>query len=178
MKNKNLILKFQIFSTIFVIILGTILHFTYNWFNNPLVATFSAVNESTWEHLKLIFFPMLITTILGYFYIGKTTNNFLCAKIIGIIISILFTVTFFYTYTGILGKNIAFLNISTFLISVILGEYISYKIMLSDFICNKKVAIITLILLALSFIFFTFFPLKIGLFKDPIYNNYGIIRGF
>ena len=78
MKNKSLILNFQIISTIFSMILGTLLHFTYNWSNNNLlVGVFSAVNESTWEHLKLLFFPMLITTILGYFYIGNNIPNFL-----------------------------------------------------------------------------------------------------
>ena len=65
---KNTILTFQILSAIFTIVLGTILHFTFKWSNkNPLVGSFSAVNESTWEHLKLLFFPMLITTIIGYF---------------------------------------------------------------------------------------------------------------
>ena len=58
--SKNKLLKFQIFSVIFIWLLGTILHFTYEWSNkNTIVAAFSAVNESTWEHLKLLFFPML-----------------------------------------------------------------------------------------------------------------------
>ena len=68
MKFQKSVFKFQIISTIFVIIFGTLLHFTYNWSNNnSLIGAFSAVNESTWEHLKLLFFPMLITIIIGYF---------------------------------------------------------------------------------------------------------------
>ena len=75
--DKKSVLIFQIISAIFTIILGTILHFTYGWLNkNLLVGAFSAVNESTWEHLKLLFFPMLISTIIGYFYIGKNINVF------------------------------------------------------------------------------------------------------
>ena len=59
-----------IFSIIFTLVLGTILHFTYTWSNNnPFIGSFSAVNESTWEHLKLVFFPMLITVFIGYFYL-------------------------------------------------------------------------------------------------------------
>ena len=74
---KNIILKFIIFSGIFVMILGTLLHFTYEWSgNNTFVAAFSAVNESTWEHLKLLFYPMFLTTIIGYFYLGKTSPQF------------------------------------------------------------------------------------------------------
>jgi len=44
-----------------------------------LIASFSAVNESVWEHLKLLFFPMLLTTIIGYFYIGKNAKVWIIA---------------------------------------------------------------------------------------------------
>jgi len=169
MKNKNSIFSFQLFSIIFTSILGTILHFTYEWSNNnQIVALFSAVNESTWEHLKLIFFPMLLTIIIGYFYLSNNTPNFLCAKAIGIIISLLFTIIFFYTYTGVLGANIDFINIIIFFIAVILGEYSAYKLMLSTFSCNNVIAVIVLTILFLSFIFFTYYPPQIGLFKSPI----------
>lgn len=177
MKNKKLILKFQIISAIFTMILGTLLHFTFEWSKyNSLVALFSAVNESTWEHLKLLFFPMLLTTIIGYFYIGKTVTNFLCSKLIGIITAILFTIIFFYTYTGILGTNFAFIDISIFFVAVLLGEYITYKFLLSNLLCNKKISILILIILFLFFITFTYIPPKIGLFKDPVNNSYGIIK--
>lgn len=70
--DSNKILKYQIFSAVFAIILGTILHFTYEWSgNNNLVGIFSSVNESTWEHLKLAFYPMLITSIIRFLYISK-----------------------------------------------------------------------------------------------------------
>ena len=175
MKNQSKILKFIAFSVVFVSILGTLLHFTYEWSNNNLlVGAFSAVNESTWEHLKLLFYPMLITTIIGYFYFGKDLSSFLCARVFGIISAILFTIIFFYTYTGILGINIDFLNISSFYIAVILGEYISYKVMLSNFNCNNSKAIISLILLLFCFIFFTYFPPQIGLLQDPITKGFGI----
>ena len=177
MIDKNAILTFQILNTIFTIILGTILHYTFKWSNkNPLVGTFSAVNESTWEHLKLLFFPMLISIIAGYLYIGKDIPNFICAKTLGIIIAMFFTVIFFYTYTGIVGTNFAVLNILTFIFSAMLGEYVSYKLMFSIFECNSINSIIILGILFISFILFTFFPPKIGLFKDPISNEYGIIK--
>ena len=169
MKNKDLIFNFQIFSFIFTSLLGTLLHFTYEWSNNTqFIGFFSAVNESTWEHLKLIFFPMLITTIIGYFYLGKNVQNFLCAKTIGIIVSMLFTVIFFYTYSGILGTNIDVINILIFFIAIILGEYSAYRLILSDFKCNKKIAILILIILLFCFIIFTYNPPLIGLFIPPI----------
>ena len=90
--------NYQIISAIFVCIVGTLLHFTYEFFGEDIfIASFSAVNESVWEHLKLLFFPMLLTTIIGYFYIGENAPNFLCSKTLGIIISMLFIIVFFYT---------------------------------------------------------------------------------
>lgn len=177
MNNKKNILRFQIISAIFIAILGTLLHFAYDWSNqNLIIGVFSAVNESTWEHLKLLFFPVLITIVIGYFYIGKYFPNFICSKTIGIITSILSTIILFYTYSGILGFNIDIINIIIFFINVILSEYISYRLIISNYKCNNKISSIILIVLSLCFILFTYFTPQIGLFQDPITNNYGIIQ--
>ncbi len=169
--DKNKIRNYQIFSVIFTFILGTLLHFVFEWSGeNVFVASFSAINESVWEHLKLLYFPMLLTLIIGYFYcvnnkalgtsttgfncdsgsgsyIGKNVSNFLCSKTVGIITSMLFTIIFFYTYSGILGKNIAIIDISSFFVATILGEYVAYRLMNSKFKCNTKIAIFVLILI-------------------------------
>ena len=61
-----------IIGILFVAIFGTLLHFMYEWSGHKrFVSIFAAVNESTWEHLKLVFFPMLLTTIIGLFFIRK-----------------------------------------------------------------------------------------------------------
>lgn len=172
-KTKN----YQIFSILFTFILGTLLHFTYELSGeNILVGTFSAINESVWEHLKLVFFPMLITTIIGYFYIGKIVPNLVYSKTLGIITSIIFIITFFYTYTGIIGKSILFIDIASFFISIILGEYITYKSINNKYKFNNIIAIITLIILSLCFIIFTYFAPKLGIFKDPLTGKYGIVK--
>ena len=175
---KRKIIRFQIFSVIFTWILGTILHFLYEWSgDNKIIASFSAVNESTWEHLKLVFFPMLITTIVGFLVIGKDNKKFWCAKTIGIILAMSFIIVFFYTYTGIIGTNFAILDIGSFFVAVILGEYVAYKIMTNDeykLKCNKRIAVIGLICILLCFIIFTYLQPHIGLFKDPISNGYEI----
>lgn len=173
--DKNKIRNYQIVSAIFVCILGTLLHFTYELFGeNQLVASFSAINESVWEHLKLLYFPMLLTLIIGYFCIGKNIPNFLCSKTIGIITSIIFTVVFFYTYSGILGKNIAIIDIGSFFIATILGEYVAYKFMNSIFKCDNKIAIFVLVLIGICFIIFTYSAPKLGIFKDPLTGQYGL----
>lgn len=175
--DKIKIRNYQIFSAVFACVLGTLLHFTYEIFGeNIFVGAFSAINESVWEHLKLLFFPMLLTTIIGYFYIGKSTPNFLCSKTLGIVTSILFIIIFFYTYTGIIGKSIIFIDISSFFVAVILGEYLAYRLITSDFKCNRIIAIIILTVLLVGFVVFTYFTPNIGIFEDPVTNQYGIIN--
>lgn len=169
--------NYQIFSILFTIVLGTILHFTFEWSGfNKIVGAFSAVNESTWEHLKLLYFPMLLSLVFGYFYIGKQVPNYICSKAIGILSAIVFTVIFFYTYTGVLGKNIAIIDISSFFVATILGELISYLLMINNFKCNNIIGIIIIVGLGIMFVYFTYNPIKIGLFKDPITGVYGIKR--
>ncbi|MCI8640720.1 MAG: hypothetical protein HFJ59_02450 [Clostridia bacterium] len=175
--DKIRIKNYQIASFIFVSILGTLLHFTYKFFGeNIFVASFSAVNESVWEHLKLLFFPMVLTIIIGYFYIGKNVSNFLCSKALGIISAMLFIIIFFYTYIEIIGKSIVFIDIASFFVAVILGEYLAYKLMMSDFKCNNIIAITILIIILMCFVVFTYCTPKIEIFRDPVFNQYGIIK--
>ncbi len=175
MFKKNPILKFEIISTIIIMILGTILHFSYEWSNyNKFIGIFSATNESVWEHLKLLFYPMLLMIIVGYIYKGKEIPNYLCAKTIGIIIALSFTIVLHYTYSGIIGKDIAPIDIGTFFVAVLIGEYISYREMKKEKDCNKTIAITILVLLFLCFTIFTFWQPKINLFKDPQTSQYGL----
>ena len=174
------ILKIQVIITVISIILGTILHFTYNLSGeNNFIGSFSAVNESVWEHLKLAFFPMLILGIIEYFFVKNISNNYIEAKTIGIFLAISFIVVAFFTYTGILGVDILILDILIFITSIILGETISYKLMKREKESNNKTKVlagIILIFLLFSFIICTFNPPKVNLFRDPITKTYGIDR--
>ena len=144
--------KWQIGATAFCLVIGTLLHFTYELSGgNTFVAAFSAVNESTWEHLKLVFYPTFIFLIIEYFFIGKSTNNYSIAKTTAIIFEMSFITIFFYTYTGIIGTNYAFLDISSFVVAIIIP-----------------------ILLLIAFIIATYNPPMINLFKDPVTGGYGI----
>ena len=96
----------QIISVIFCFILGTSLHFVYELSGeNNIIAIFSSVNESTWEHLKLVFFPMLITAIIGFFVVEKKNNNYWFAQMIGIICSMrIYNSIFLYIYRDYWAK--------------------------------------------------------------------------
>lgn len=176
MKRKNLILNFEVISIIFTIILGVILHFTFKWSNqNPIVGAFSAINESVWEHLKILFFPMFITAIIGTYYFQKENPNYLCSKVKGILLGLIFIVIFYYTYSGVLGAHIAIIDIGSFFIAVIIGEFYTYKSIQSNILCNNLFAIVILLVVGFCFIIFTFYPPDIGLFRDPSIDEINII---
>lgn len=167
----------QIITVIICLILGILLHFTYEWSGeNIIVGIFSAVNESTWEHLKLAFYPMVIMAIIGYFIIGDRSENYWFAQTVGIITALIFITSFFYTYRGIIGINIDWLNIGSFIIAIFLGEYITYRILISNKNYNaEEVSVIFLIILLFSFILYTFRPPQLPFFEDPISGSFGIM---
>ena len=168
----------QLIVILFSLILGTLLHFTYEWSgNNLFVGSFSAVNESIWEHLKLVFYPMLIAMIIEYFFIKKDVNNYIEAKTIGIFTAIFFIIVSFYTYSGIIGTSIIIIDILIFIISIILGEYVAYRLMKRDdesTVLTTSLSIIILLFLLLCFIIFTYIPPEVNLFRDITTGMYGI----
>ena len=161
----------QIVVIILAIVFGTLLHFTYEWSGeNRIVGLFSATNESVWEHLKLVFYPMLILAIVEYFVVKKEANNYIEAKSLGIFLAIAFIIVFYYTYTGIIGKTFFIIDILTFIISIILGEWVSYKLMIrksESTTLSKILSSAIIFYFLISFILFTYNPPNINLFKDP-----------
>lgn len=171
-------LLWQIIETVLIIISGVILHFLYEWTGkNKFVATFSAVNESTWEHLKLAFFPILLFGIVDFIFVRPYANNVVFATIIALFTSITIITVLFYVYLGVIGKNIDVINISIFVIAVIIAKYIAYRIMLMPNFENIYYILLSTYFIYLTtfcFAIFTFAPPKINLFRDPIRGKYGI----
>lgn len=160
---------YMIAGTIFVSVLGTLLHFVYEWSgNNVLVGLFTPINESIWEHTKLLFFPMLIYLV---YLTRKTGTQYPCigaALISGALAGAASIIALFYTYSGIIGFNVAVVDISIFFISVIISFYIVYKIATT---CKENIYTTlsqTLwIMMICLYIIFTISPPQIPLFISP-----------
>lgn len=106
---------------LFTLIIGTLLHFTYEWSGeNPFVALYSPVNESVWEHLKLLFFPVLLYTFFEIIVLYKTSGHFLTSRLLAVCIGMFFIASAFFTYTGLLGRDFLALDILIFIFSVLL----------------------------------------------------------
>lgn len=161
---------------VFTAVSGTLLHFVFQWSSrSPIAAVFSPVNESTWEHLKLIFIPMVFYGIFEFFAFGRKRADFIPARAFSILIGMLVIVSSFYTYTGILGKNFLPLDIAVFLLGTAAAYFCGYKFMEKDMFSSRKGKIIgaaVLLPLVLAFALFTFYPPEIGLFLDPVTGGY------
>lgn len=150
----------ELLGVIFISITGSLLHFVYDWSNNfKPFALISAVNESTWEHLKIAFWPTLIYSLLEYASISEITNNFVIAKASCLIIIPLSIVFLFYSYTKILKRNYLVVDILIFILSIYFGQKISFYILtmtqLPGFLTTLSLFII--LILIIEFSLFTFF---------------------
>lgn len=172
------LLQIEIAVVIICLLLGTLLHFTYQWSGkNAFVASFSAVNESVWEHLKLAFYPMLLVAIIEYFLVKEITNNYLEAKTIGIFSSLSFIVVSFFSYTGIIGTELFLIDILIFIVSIIIGEWVAYKLMRREnesTLQSKILASGITIFLLICFIVCTYYTPEVNLFRDFTTGVYGI----
>jgi hypothetical protein len=167
----------EITGVLFILGVGSLLHFVFAWSgNSPVVAPFGAVNESVWEHLKLAFWPATAWALLERAPLKTRVSNFWLGKAIGIILMPLGIFVLFYFYTFLLGDHVFLLNIAIFVIAVVLGQYVSYRLLTGDERSpSLNVAAPALVVvLAILFIVFTFFPPEVGLFRDGITHTYGM----
>ena len=174
---KKSLIKWQIAGFIFTGIMGVLLHFLYDLTGqNVFVAPFSAVNESIWEHMKLLFYPMFVFAIIESRFTGKDYKNFWCVKLIGIVLGILTIPVIYYTYNGAFGSSRDWVNIAIFFIAAAIIYFIETKLLnRGKPSCNRPLAAFSVLcLIALIFIEFTFIPPHLPLFADPITKTFGI----
>ena len=173
---KKTIDLWQIWGFAITALCGTLLHFLYDWSGGSLlVAPFSGVNESTWEHMKLLFWPMFICAIVESFFF-RDREDFWCIKLKGILLGLMLIPIIFYTYNGAIERSPDWLNISIFFISVASAYiYESRQFDAKKTPCRApKLAFTVLCVIALLFVLFTFKTPQIGIFRDPIDGTYGI----
>ena len=176
---KKSVLFYELLEMLFISLLGGLLHFTFEWSGyQPIVGVFSAVNESVWEHLKLGFWPALLYAIIEYRQIKKETNNFFLAKTVVAYAIIVIIPVIFYSYTSITGESIFIIDISSFFVTVVIAQLLSYRLLIHKQLSDKleKLALGALLILGVAFIVFTFYPPHLPIFQDPISGDYGIVN--
>ncbi len=177
MQDKKLF-SLHLFGAFFVIVLGSLMHFVYQWSgSNTIVGLFAPVNESVWEHLKLAFFPIMFYGIYEAFSL-KNWSEVLYAKAAEVYLAMSFIISGFYIYTAFAGESILVVDILLFCFAIIMGKWGSY-IVLSKGEAQGQPIIIPIFFLAVAmagFFVFTFNTPEIPLFLDANSGSYGIIK--
>ena len=170
LKNIKTISIFVTFALCFVT------HFVYSVFPNFLTSIFFPVNESIWEHMKMLVSAILIWEMIEYFLLKKyriNHNNFYLSVFIQCLFSIF---VFFIIYLPIYyfaGDNFI-IDLVCLFISIYFESVFSFYILNNCFFNMEIIGVFGMILLYILFGLFTYFPLKNDLFLDKIDNKYGI----
>lgn len=154
------------------------LHFLYDKFPSFLTSIFAPVNESIWEHMKLLFGSILLVGIIQKIFIilkKEKVNNICFSNFIGALTSILIFLILFLPIYYFIGHNMVITIIIMF-ITITIAEILSYVLMNKKDFKLEKVTIFFVILVYILFTFLTYYPLKNNLFIDPTNSSYGIIK--
>lgn len=167
--------KWKIISIFLIFGLSGLSHFIYDWFPNPLTSLIFPVNESIWEHNKIIIFSFLIIALLEKCYYKNSKNTLyagiLSALLCSILVMLIFTPVYFYILK--LNDNI-FVTFIIFFICIALSVWFNYKLLNQSYNSNKeKIAIILWLITFIINGILTYYPLHISLFYDFNKNIYG-----
>lgn len=168
--------KIKIISIFGMFTLCFLTHFLYNWFPNVLFSIFFPVNESIWEHMKMMTSSILIWSILEYFIYKKyriNHNNFYLSLFLEVSLSIIIFLIIYlpiYHFTG----SVFILNIIVLFISLYFINVISYYILCLRPLHKEVLSVIGIILLYIILGILTYNPPYNYIFFDKLENKYGI----
>ena len=170
--------RWQLGGFLFVCAAGTALHFLYQWSGESVAAApFAAVNESVWEHMKLLFWPMLLWAGAERAVLGGYSRGFWPAKALGILLGLALIPALYYTYTGALGVSVMWVDIAIFFVAAAAAFLAETRMLARDWRCRggaRASALVLLLLLSAAFVLCTFVPPRFPLLRDPVTGFYGL----
>ena len=163
-------------------LVGTLLHFVYGWSDGSrVVAAFSAVNESTWEHMKLLFLPYFVFAVVEFIVFSEAFRNFFAVKAAGVLSGLAAIPVLFYTLTGMFGPLPGWVNIMIFFLADALAYFVSYRLMSTGRLrggAMQLAGFALLWLLLFAFVWCAYRSPHLPLFLDPVSGGYGLARSF
>ena len=178
----KIVKRWELIGIVLIIGFGTTLHFWFEWTDywRPM-AVIAAVNESTWEHFKMAFWPGLIFAAIEYPFLKDKVNNLLLAKALGLLAMPIITMILFYGYTSITGHHALWADVIVFILSVIGGQLVSLKVLTTKKMYSQRVkafAALTLLLMTLAFSLLSYYPRENFIFAHPENGEYGILTDY
>jgi hypothetical protein len=187
--NRRKVAAWEFLGFLVVFFAGSFLHFIFELSGfNVLFAPFGSVNESTWEHLKLFYWPALLFAVVEHAFIRHEVNNFWAAKAHSIVITPIVVAIAFYTYVGIVvpidGKGTLAGTLVTAALGVALGQWASYRLLVGPQRSRRwhVAGVIAIVAMGVAFVLFTFLPPRIFLFENffgYVYDSqFGILADY
>ncbi len=168
--------KWKVISVIFIFLLSALFHFIYDWIPSFFTSLFFPVNESIWEHNKIIVGSFLILAIIEKIYYKKRKNVIFAEAISSLVCMILVMLIFTPVYLYILKTNDNMIvTFAIFLIAIIVSQIVSYKLLNKEYNSRlEELGIILFVIFFLINIIFTYYPPKVALFYDFTNKIYGL----
>lgn len=161
----------EVLGLIFVLAAGNLLHFVYEWCGeSPIAGVLASVNESTWEHMKLLSTPWVLWSIVEFAALRRTGLPVLTARAAGLLAGLAAIPLLFYGYQGVLGRDIMWLDVAIFQIAVLLGFWVTWAMLRRRALASPVWQVAGAAVLAAvwaAFILWTFVPPDLPLFADP-----------
>lgn len=177
MSNNKKLLKWNILFFFVAIPLIFLQHFLYEFSGNEWIAAIiGAANESVWEHMKIIFLPFLLVSIIIFFIVKPNFIRYFIATTAGLITIIISMITLYYTYVGIVGQDVLLVDILLSIFVLFLGFVVSYQLYTKWENAKRyfPVFFTLFILLIVIYVAFTLYPPELPLFMDNVTKTYGI----
>lgn len=169
--------KIKIFIVILEFVLSFPIHFIHDKFPCFFTSIFFPVNESIWEHMKIIYTAIIMASIIEYFIYKRkniSTNNFIISIPISAVVGIVFYLVIYLIIDIFIPHNF-FVAIVIMFITYIFSNIVSYFILNKKEIPNQKELGISLILISyIIFTHLTYYPPKNYLFIDQLTRTYGV----
>ena len=167
----------KVIATFGIFLLCFLVHFMYTWFPNALFSVFFPVNESIWEHMKMLFTAIMLYGLIDYLILkkcGQPNRNYLVNLFLTGILSIPIFLILYLPIYAFTGENMV-LNFVILFITISITQIISYYILKSEkYFSLNYVSLAGIVLVYILFGILTYYPLLNDLFFDPVDEKYGI----
>lgn len=166
----------EIISLFWTLAAGNLLHFVYDWTGSSVAAAlFSAVNESTWEHMKLLAVPWILFSLVEY--IVLRSGGIAGPRAVGLLVGLAAIPLLFYGYKGVVGQGNMIVDILIFQVSVLLSFWASWSLQKRRRLSGAGWTVLGLLVLLgvwALFLLFTFRAPDLAVFVDPLTGMRGI----
>ncbi|MCG8483375.1 MAG: DUF6512 family protein [Clostridia bacterium] len=159
-------LKLTIWGIFAIFFLAAMIHSAYEITELDFLKPFAPVNESVWEHMKMMLTSGLIWMFYEIYLGLYRYKNYYFARTIGILLLVFLIPVLYYGYTAFTGESILVIDILITLIAAAISQWIFYSILNSknNYSGYNRLSILILIILFILFVWFTYNPPNLKIF--------------